>query len=177
VYTGNRCLFSDNIMSFIFIQSTEYESGVICRLLSACYDDILGWELTEQFRQFDREVFENPATIGACTFITIMNSDIVGMVSYDPRQAPELGVIGHNCILPEHQKKGYGKQQVLEVIKRLKSKDIIRATVSTSEHPFFEPAHKMYLSCGFTELERKLKYPKDLYRTIYYGMELKNVCY
>ena len=164
-------------MSLIFSQCTEYESGIICRLLSVCYVGIMDRELTEQFQQFDREIFENPATVGACTLITTLSSDIVGMASYDPRQAPMLGIIGHNCILPKHQKKGYGKQQILEVIKRLKSRGIIRVTVSTSEHPFFEPACKMYLSCGFTELERKRKRPKDLYRTIYYGMELKNVCY
>jgi GNAT superfamily N-acetyltransferase len=164
-------------MSLIFTQTTEYESGIIYRLLLACYAEILDMELTEQFRQFDREVFENAETVGACMFVTTLNSDIVGMASYDPRQAPKLGIIGHNCILPEHQKKGYGKQQILEVIKRLKSKDIIRVIASTSEHPFFEPARKMYLSCGFTELERKRKHPEDLYRTIYYGMELKSVSY
>jgi GNAT superfamily N-acetyltransferase len=164
-------------MSLVFIQSTEYESGIFYRLLSVCYAGILDWKLTEQFRQFDREVFEHTKTVGACTFITNLNSKTIGMASYDPQQAPKLGIIGHNCILPKYQKKGYGKQQIFEVMKRLKSKDIIRATVSTSEHPFFEPARKMYSSCGFTELEKRQEHPKDLYGTIYYGMELKSVCY
>ena len=177
VFTANRCLLSGSIMNLIFTQSAKYEPGIIYRLLSACYAEILDRELTEQFQQFDREVFKNAKTVGSCTFVTTLNSDIVGMASYDPRQAPKLGIIGHNCILPEHQKKGYGKQQILEVIKRLRSRDIFRVIVSTSEHPFFEPARKMYLSCGFTELERKRKHPEDLYRTIYYGMELKSVSY
>ena len=161
MFIESKSLLSDNIMGLIFTQSSEYKSGSIYRLLSICYAGILDDELNEQFRQFDREVFENVETVGACTFITTLNSDIIGMASYDPRQAPKLGIIGHNCILPENQKKGYGKQQILEVIKRLKLRDIIRATVSTSEHPFFEPARKMYLSCGFTELKRKRKCPKD----------------
>jgi GNAT superfamily N-acetyltransferase len=162
------------MMNLIFNQITEYEPGIICRLLSACYADILDGELTEQFRQFDRDVFENTEIVGACTFITILNSDIIGMASYDPRQAPVLGIIGHNCILPNNQKKGYGKRQILEVIKRLKLRSIIRATVSTSEHPFFEPARKMYLSCGFAELKRERKHSNDLYKTIYYEMKLGN---
>ena len=164
-------------MNLIFNQITEYEPGIIYRLLSTCYAGILDGELTEQFRQFDRDVFENTEIVGACTFITILNSDIIGMASYDPRQAPMLGIIGHNCILPEHQKKGYGKQQILEVIRRLRSRAVVHAVVATSEHPFFEPARKMYLSCGFTELERKLKHSNDLYKTIYYGMKLGNECH
>ncbi len=159
-------------MSLFFTQSSKYESGIIYRLLSTCYADILDRKLTEQLKQFDRDVFENTDTVGACTFVTTLGPDMVGMASYDPRQAPERGIIGHNCILPEHRRKGYGKQQILEIIKRLRSRAVIRAVVSTSEHPFFEPARKMYLSCGFMELERKMKHPQDFYRTICYEMEL-----
>jgi len=162
-------------ISLIFNETENYEPRTIFGLLCASYAEILNMDLEKQFRQFGQGIFEHPDTVGACTFITTLGSEIVGMASYDPRQAPILGIIGHNCILPEYQRKGYGKQQILEVIRRLKSKDVARAIVSTSEQPFFEPAHKMYLSCGFTELERKLKYPHDFYRTIYYGMELGNV--
>jgi GNAT superfamily N-acetyltransferase len=165
------------MISLIFTQSTRYEPGIIYRLLSTCYADILDKELAGKLRQFDQEVFEHPDTVGACTFVTILNSDIIGMASYDPRQAPELGIIGHNCILPEHRRKGYGKQQIVEVIRRLRSRAVRCAVVSTSEHPFFEPARKMYLSCGFAESQRKRECPQDLYRTIYYGMELTNECH
>jgi GNAT superfamily N-acetyltransferase len=165
------------MMSLIFTQSSKYRPGIIYRLLSTCYADILDRELTEQLQQFDQEVFENTDTVGACTFITTLNSDIIGMASYDPRQAPERGIVGHNCILPEHRRKGYGKQQIIEVIRRLRSRAVRSAVVSTSEHPFFEPARKMYLSCGFAESQRKRERPQDLYRTIYYGMELTNECH
>jgi GNAT superfamily N-acetyltransferase len=88
-----------------------------------------------------------------------------------------LGIIGYNCILPEYQRKGYGRQQILEIIKRLSLRGVVRAVVSTSEHPFYEPARKMYLSCGFSEFERKWKHPQDCYRTINYKMKLKNECH
>ena len=164
-------------MNLIFNQSIKYKPGIIYKLLSTCYTDILDKELAGQFRQFDQEVFEYPDTVGACTFVTTLNSEIIGVASYDPRQAPELGIIGHNCILPEHQRKGYGRQQIFEIINRLMLRAFVRAVVSTSEHPFFEPARKMYLSCGFAEFERKLKHPQDCYRTISYEMKLKNECY
>lgn len=155
-----------------FNEITQHKSGIICDLLSASYAQILNQNLQDQFRQFDRDVFENPDTVGACTFITTLDSELTGMASFDPRQAPELGIIGHNCILPGHQRNGYGKQQILEIIRRLKIRDIKRATVTTLENPFFIPAHRMYLSCGFTELKTERKNPNDTYKTIYYEMKL-----
>ena len=162
------------MMNLVFTQSSRYERGLIDRLLTTCYAGILDERLIEQFQRFDREVFENPDMVGACTFVTTLDSDVIGMASYDPRQAPERGIVGHNCILPEHQRKGYGKQQIAELIRRLRLRDIRRAVVSTSEHPFFEPAQKMYLSCGFTESQRKRENPQDRYQIIYYEMELTN---
>ena len=155
-----------------FNEVAKYEPGLICDLLFAGYAEILDDDLREQFRQFDRDVFENLGTIGACTFITTLGRGIAGMASYDPRQAPGLGIIGHNCILPKHQRNGYGKLQILEIIRRLKSRDIKRMVAMTSEHPFFKPACRMYLSCGFIELQKKRKQPQDLYETIYYEMDL-----
>jgi GNAT superfamily N-acetyltransferase len=157
----------------IFNKVAKYEPGVIRDLLFASYAEILDDYLRNQFRTFDRDVFENPDTVGACTFITTLGKEIVGMASYDPRQAPELGIIGHNCVLPEQQGNGYGKQQVIEIIRRLKLMHVRRIIVTTAEHPFFEPACRMYLSCGFVEFDRKKKHPQDLYKSIFYGMELK----
>lgn len=158
--------------NLIFNEVKKYEPGTIFRLLSECHVEILDQQLQDKLRQFDCEVFENPETVGKCTFVTTLGTDIVGMASYDPRQAPELGKIGYNCILPGHQKKGYGKRQVLEMLRRLRKFGVRRVAVFTSEHPFFEPARKMYLSCGFSELDRQQKEPQDIYKIIHYEMEL-----
>ena len=97
--------------NLIFNEVTKYKPGTVYRLLSDCYVEILDQQLQDQFQKFDQAVFSNPETVGTCTFITTLDSKIAGMASYDPRQAPELGIIGHNCILPEHRRKGCGKQQ------------------------------------------------------------------
>jgi GNAT superfamily N-acetyltransferase len=157
----------------IFNDCIEYEPGIICRLLSECHREILDEQLERRFELFDSDVFENPQTIGKCTFITTLGSDVVGMASFDPRQAPQLGIIGYNCISPEHQGKGYGKQQILEVIRRLKAIGAKCVSVSTSGHPFFEPASLMYLSCGFSESKRRQRCVSDPYKIIYYEMKLK----
>jgi GNAT superfamily N-acetyltransferase len=160
------------VAGLIFNKIDKYEPGTICMLLSRSYEEILDKQLKRQFQQFDKNVFDNPDTIGACTFITSLDADIAGMASYDPRQAPKQATIGHNCILPQFRQNGYGRQQILEIIRRLKLKNVSRILVSTSEQPFFEPAQKVYLSCGFVELERKKRQPRDKYKTIYYELKL-----
>jgi GNAT superfamily N-acetyltransferase len=159
-------------INLIFNESTKYKPGIVSELLSICYADILDEDLKKQFRRFDGDVYKNPDTIGACTFITTLGPDIVGMASYDPRQAPKIGTIGHNCILPEYRRKGYGSKQIIEIVRRLKSIPVERITVSTSEDPFFEPARKMYISCGFGETEIKKKHPHDPYKMVYYEMKI-----
>jgi len=108
----------------------------------------MNWEET------DRNVFQNPDTIGACTFLSLCGKDIAGFFSFDPRPQPAYGVIGHNCILPEYRNQGFGKQQVVEMLQKFRQIGIARARVSTNDHSFFLPAQRMYIACGFIEIEK-----------------------
>nr|AQS28971.1 hypothetical protein [uncultured archaeon] len=94
------------------------------------------------------------------------------MGSYDPRQGPEFGIIGDNCILPKFRGNGYGKKQIEEILKRFRERKFRNARVSTSEHPFFISAQKMYPSIGFNETRRFKKKPDSKYRDIEYEMKL-----
>ncbi len=111
-------------------------------------------------------------TFGACTFLSWADSELVGLGSYNPRQVPEYGIIGHNCILPQFQKKGYGKQQIFEILRCFSAEGIIKAVVSTFEHTFFLPAQKMYISCGFKEKKRYSAEPDPRYAMIEYEKSL-----
>jgi GNAT superfamily N-acetyltransferase len=113
-----------------------------------------GWE------EFDREVFQNPRTVGACTFLTWLDNRLVGFGSYDPRQRPRFGIIGHNCILPEFRGRGFGAAQVRKILRRFRTLGIRVARVTTGGHPFFVPAQRMYLACGFREV-RCVPWPRD----------------
>jgi len=110
--------------------------------------EVLKWE------EYDREVFQRPDTVGSCIFMSRCDDQLVGFGSYDPRQKPELGIIGHNCILPEFRGRGFGKRQIQEIIRRFQAIGIVRTTVSTHENPFFVPAQRMYIACGFQETGR-----------------------
>jgi RimJ/RimL family protein N-acetyltransferase len=134
---------------------------------NSCWEDLL-----RSFQQFDAEVFQNSETLGRCVFLTRLDGQFIGFSSFDPRQAPVTAVIGHNCIVPRFQNRGLGTAQVIETLSRLKQLSFQKATVTTSEHPFFLPARRMYLSCGFIEVCRYIAGPDARYRVILLEQEM-----
>ena len=156
----------------LFRPAVQYEPGSVHSILVSCYAGILDPAFENRLREFDRDVFENPDTIGACTLISSVDNDIAGLVSYDPRQGPRVGIIGHNGILPPYRGRGYGAQQIAEVLRIFRARGFDWARVSTSEHPFFRPARRMYEACGFRECRCTEPGDKGQYRIIRYEMLL-----
>ena len=167
-------------MKLNFTSPCDQEAGVLASLLKRSYAGLVesdpehwGPEIPK-WEQFDREVFANPATIGRCVFLSWSGDQLVGLGSYDPRQRPAIGIVGHNCVLPEFRGRGLGRQQIQEILRRFRVIGIKRAAVSTNAHPFFRPAQRMYAACGFRETGRR---PWDGDRSqdmIEYEIELDN---
>jgi GNAT superfamily N-acetyltransferase len=161
-----------------FTSPGDQKPGTLAAILKTCYADLVAsdpdlWgNETDEWERFDNDVYEDPASIGDCTFLSWFDDKLIGFASYDPRQWPALGIIGHNGIIPEYQKQGFGKQQIAEILRRFQKMGFKRAKVSTLDHPFFVPAQKMYLSCGFCVMRwipwegcqkyRLIEYEKDL---------------
>ncbi|MDD5025806.1 MAG: GNAT family N-acetyltransferase [Candidatus Peribacteraceae bacterium] len=144
----------------IFLPPSDFEPGTIERLLRESYASIQpqlseqDWrKLTKHHNDFGQEVMLHPE-IARCTFISVDNGIPVGLGSYDPRKRPTLGIIGDNVILPSARGKGYGKLQLLEILRRLKDMGIRKVRVSTGDHPFFLSAQKNYQSVGFKETRK-----------------------
>ncbi len=151
-----------------FRPAADYEPGTVYAILSECYANLLDAALRDSFRQFDQRIFAAPETVGACALVSSVGGQIVGFVSHGPRQGPDIGLIGQNGVLPAFQRRGYGTEQILEIIRRFTVHGFARARVSTSEHPFFAPARRMYEKCGFHETG---KVPNDRwgpYAIVYY---------
>jgi len=155
-----------------FRQITEYKKGIVFSLLSHSFAELLNPEFETKIRKFDSEAFENPTTIGACVLISTLDDIPVGLVSWDPRGWPDLGVIGYNCILPEYRRRGYGKIQIQEILRRFRQQGFKKAFVTTGEHPFFEPASKLYLVCGFNEIRKYSEGRDPRYGSIDYELDL-----
>jgi len=156
----------------VFRPAAQSEPGLVYSILASCYAGLLDSAFENRLREFDRDVCTNPRTVGACTIISSVDSDIVGLVSYDPRQGPLVGVIGHNGILPPYRQRGYGTQQIVEVLRIFRTRGYDRARVSTSEHPFFQPARRMYEACGFQEYRRTEPRDQGQYHIVHYEMPL-----
>ena len=154
-------------MNLRFTSPHQHPAGTVFRLLKLAWEPLWNLKLEENIRKFDNEVTEQPDTVGACTFVTCLNSEPVGMVSYDPRQEPERGIIGWNCIVPEHQGKGLGKAQIQEILRIFRSRGIRKACVTTTDEEFFVPAQRTYEACGFVRVRKT----KD--NNIEYELELK----
>jgi GNAT superfamily N-acetyltransferase len=147
-------------MNVEFTTPLDQERGTIVSLLKRSYADVAKsdpslWE-TEQmiWERYDHDVFGQPQTVGACIFLTRLDGHIVGFGSWDPRQRPRFGIVGHNCILPEFRGRGLGKQQIQEILRRFRKMAVETARAITSDHFFFVPAQRMYAACGFREVRR-----------------------
>jgi GNAT superfamily N-acetyltransferase len=155
-----------------FRPAVEYEPGTVYAILAECYTDILDGTLQDNLMQFDREVFAAPDTVGACAFISSVDRQSVGFFSYDPRQGPQIGIVGHNGVLPPFQRKGYGTEQILEILRRFTLRRFALAGVTTSEHPFFAPARRMYEKCGFRMSRRTPGAGRSPYGIVHYERSL-----
>jgi ribosomal protein S18 acetylase RimI-like enzyme len=153
-------------MKLQFTSPREHLPRTVLGLLKRAWAPLWNPVLEEKIRQFDCEVTEQPETVGACTFITCLDSQPVGMASYDPRQGPDRGIIGWNCVLPEHQGKGIGKKQIQEILRIFRSRGIRKACVTTSDGEFFVPAQHTYEACGFLRIRKiennNIEYELDL---------------
>ncbi|HEO72321.1 MAG TPA: GNAT family N-acetyltransferase [Candidatus Hydrogenedentes bacterium] len=156
----------------------EHRPGIIASMLVRSYAPLIAIDPDhwggerEKWSAFDHEVFHNLDTVGADAFITCLDDNAIGFASFDSRAAPQLAHIGHNCILPGFQRRGYGTRQVDEVLRRLRERGIAQARVTTGVHPFFEPARRMYRACGFEETHRATPGDDRRYGIIEFRLEL-----
>lgn len=60
-----------------------------------------------------------------------MDDQPIGFFSWDPRELPQEGIIGQNCILPSQRQKGLGKLQMEEVLSIFRKSGAETVTVIT----------------------------------------------
>jgi GNAT superfamily N-acetyltransferase len=142
-----------------FVPLTDQKPGTIASLLRASYAGLLEmdgrWDSQQaSWEEYDHQVFAHRDTVGRCLFLTCIDGRLVGFGSWDPRRAPRYGIVGHNCILPEFRGHGLGRQKIQEVLRRFQTIGITTARATTCDHPFFAPAQRMYVTCGFREVRR-----------------------
>jgi len=161
-----------------FATIAGFKRGDLADILRRSYAALVeerpeSWKSEEaKWDDFDRQAFAHRESIGKCVFVSLPGNDDlfsdkpIGLASYDPRRAPEFGTVGQNCVLPEFRGRGFGREQILEILRRFREGGIAAARVTTSEHPFFLPALRMYQGLGFLEARRIAGGPDPRYRLI-----------
>jgi RimJ/RimL family protein N-acetyltransferase len=117
---------------------------------------------------YDRDIAAYPESVGACGFVSWVGDTPVGFGSWDPRQLPEHGIVGHHCILPRYRNNGFGRCQLQRIIAALTRGRCDVVTVTTGAHDFFLPARRLYERCGFVETGRSFGDPASAFETVHY---------
>ena len=125
------------------------------------------------WKEHDDFFYNNLDIADKYAFITVLDGEPIGHISWDPRHRPDYVEIGHNCIIIKYKNKGYGHIQLEEAIRRIKDyNDLKKIIVTTNE--IFVSAQRNYESVGFIKVgERENKETPFSGKYIDYEMVLK----
>jgi GNAT superfamily N-acetyltransferase len=132
-----------------FSDIRQAPAGTLVALLSEAYAPLLslagdsGRGEMAKWQEFDDLAYSS-SVVGRCVFLSWSDDTIAGFGSFDPRGAPQFGTVGHHCVLPSFQRKGFGRLQLQEIVDRLTSSRTTELRASTLGIPFFAPARRIY---------------------------------
>ena len=156
-------------MSIKFKKMSDFNRGIIFELLKDAYSFDCRYEQRwySNWRTCDNFFFDNLQIADKYGFITTLNDEAIGFVSWDPRNMPEYAEIGYNCIASKHKSNGYGKIQLQEAVNRITQNYVRKIIVTTNDDLI--PAQRMYESVGFTIYQkRKNQNIEDFIDYVYY---------
>lgn len=156
-------------MMCVFQKITEFPRGTLSAMLADAYsfDPRCAETWTDDWHQFDDFFFDNPHLAERYGFMTSINGEPIGFVTWDPRHFPESVQIGHNCIRSKYKHQGYGTFQMREAIRRILLDKPHKIIVSTNAR--LTPAQKMYERSGFMKVA-EIPNPQILGNTIHYEL-------
>ena len=139
-----------------FKKPSDFSKGTLYNQLvdaySFNYEYKKVWDTS--WKEYDGFFFNNLDIADKYSFITVLDGEPIGHISWDPRHRPDYVEIGHNCIITKYKRKGYGHLQLEEAIRRIKEYDnLIKIIVTTNE--IFIPAQRNYESVGFKKVRER----------------------
>jgi len=136
-------------MSLTFEKISSFDRGLLYRLLVDGYSFDNRWNLSfgKDWMEFDNFFFDNLDIADKYGFITALDGEPIGHISWDPRNLPEYVAIGHNCIATKYKGNGYGKRQLQEAIDRIRQYDGIKKIIVGTNSNLIAPHN--YESVGF----------------------------
>lgn len=148
-------------MKLEFKKISQFKRGILFELLTDAYsfDIQCQQHWAKDWQEFDDFFFEHLVIADSCGFITTVDGEPIGFVSWDPRNKPKSVVVGHNCIKTKYKGNGFGKYQLQEAIRRIRQLNVEKIAVTTNS--LLVPAWRMYESVGFKLDQSRFNDSKD----------------
>lgn len=162
-------------MNIKFNRVSDFNRGLLFDLLEDAYSFNYKYKqiYNSDWQIFDDFFFDNLQIADKYGFVTTLNDEAIGFISWDPRNMPEYAQIGHNCIASGHKGRGYGKIQLQEAVNRIIRNEVKKIIVTTNNDLI--PAQRMYESIGFIVCQRRKEQNDPVFEHIDYEYSVN--CY
>lgn len=159
-------------MDITFEKISSFQRGILYQLLVDGYSFDSRWRASfeEEWINFDNFFFDHLDIADHYGFITALNGEPIGHISWDPRNAPEYIEIGHNCIATQYKGNGYGKKQLQEAIARIRPYEGLKKIVVGTNRNLI--ASHNYESVGFTLYNRRKNETETMFSGDYLDYEM-----
>lgn len=143
------------MMNIEFKSFSNFSRGILYKQLVDSYSFDSKWQeyFDKDWKDYDEFFYDNLQFTNNCGFVTIMNGEPIGHISWDPRNLPEYVAIGHNCIASKYKGYGYGKRQLQEAIDRIRQYDGLKKIIVGTNSNLIAPHN--YESVGFKLCQRR----------------------
>jgi RimJ/RimL family protein N-acetyltransferase len=159
-------------MNLEYRKISDFDKGILYRLLADAYsfDERYVKCWGSDWKEFDDFFFDNLEIADKYGFITTLNGDPIGHISWDPRNMPEYVAFGHNCIATEYKGNGYGKRQLKEAVDRIKTYDGLKKIIVETNSNLVTPRN--YESAGFKLYQTRKNDSETAFSGDYLGYEI-----
>lgn len=157
----------------VYRKITEFPRGTLYEILVDAYSfdsrNRAIWD--ENWREFDDFFYDNPQIAEKYGFVTCMDDVPIGFVTWDPRNRPEYVEIGHNGIRTAYKRKGYGRMQLEEALRQIRTYEGLKRIIVCTNSELV--ATRNYESVGFQRYDRKPNDTESAYTGDYLYYEIK----
>ena len=122
------------------------------------------------WKQADSFFYGNPEIADQYGLVTCLDGEPVGFVTWDPRTRPDYVEIGHNGIRGKYKRRGYGRLQLQEALRRIREYEGLKRIIVVTNSNLVAP--KNYESVGFVLYDRKPNSTESAYTGDYLFYEM-----
>ena len=138
-----------------FKKISDFPRGTLYDILQDAYSfDARNKQIWDtNWKETDDFFYDNPDIADKYGLVTCLDGKPIGFVTWDPRNQPAYVEIGHNGIREQYKGLGYGKLQLAEAIRRIRTYEGLNRIIVCTNSNLIAP--KNYESMGFALYDRK----------------------